>query len=189
MPDITHSRAEVSKIAAIDHPLRRRLLEILGIDGPATASLLAARTEQLVGNVSHHLKVLARAGLIEEAPDLARDRRERWWQRIPMSQSWSVAELPAGSSQLVAEAAEQQNLAHHVATVHAWYEQRGSYHRDWSRAAYSTEFWLRLTPDELVELSERLSDVVAGFHKSVDQNDGQHRESVFLFAHAVPSKP
>ncbi|MEP6667140.1 MAG: winged helix-turn-helix domain-containing protein [Nocardioidaceae bacterium] len=189
MPDITHSRADVSKIAAIHHPLRRRLLEILGADGPATASLLAARTAQLVGNVSHHLKVLASAGLIEEAPDLARDRRERWWRRIPMSLSWSVADMPVGSAQVVAEAAEQQNLAHHVAKMHDWYEQRGSYHRDWSQAAYSTEFWLRLTPDELVELSERLSDVVVGFDKSVDKNDGQDRESVFLFAHAVPSKP
>ncbi len=189
MPNITQSRADVSKIAAIHHPLRRRLLEILGLDGPATASLLASRTEQLVGNVSHHLKVLNQAGLIEEAPDLARDRRERWWRSVPMSLSWSVADLAGGSGQLVAEAAEQQSLSHHVAKVHDWYEHRESYHRDWTKAAYSTEFWLRLTPDELVELSERLHDLVIDFDKSVLKDDGQERESVFLFAHAVPSQP
>ena len=32
-----------------------------------------------VGNVSHHVRVLADAGLLVEARELARDRRERWW--------------------------------------------------------------------------------------------------------------
>jgi DNA-binding transcriptional ArsR family regulator len=189
MPKVTHSRADVSKIAAIHHPLRRRLLEILGVDGPATASRLAASTEQHVGNVSHHLKVLASAGLIEEAPELARDRRERWWRAVPMSLSWSVADMRIGSDQLLAEAAEQQNLSHHMAKVHDWFEHGDSYHRDWTKAAYSTEFWFHLTPDELVELTERLSDLLADFYKSVDKDDGQDREPVFVFAHAVPSKP
>ena len=55
MPSVTQRRADIDKIVAIHHPLRRRLLEVLGVDGPATASQLAARTDQLVGNISHHL--------------------------------------------------------------------------------------------------------------------------------------
>lgn len=190
MPDVTQRRADISKIAAIHHPLRRRLLEILGVDGPATASRLAIATDQLVGNVSHHLKMLAKAGLIEEAPDLARDRRERWWRRVPMSLSWSVADM-AGSNQdeLIAEAAEQQNLSHHVDKVHQWFEKRGGYGRDWVQAAYSIDSWLHLTPEELVELTERIGGLVAEFDRSIDAEDGQERESVFLFAHAVPARP
>ena len=62
-----------SVIAAMHHPLRRRLLDLLYIDGPATASRLAEATGELVGNVSHHLKVLASAGVIVEAPELAKN--------------------------------------------------------------------------------------------------------------------
>ena len=128
MPSITQRRADISKIAAIHHPLRRRLMEMLGVDGPATASQLAERSGQLVGNVSHHLKMLAKAGLIEEAEELAKDRRERWWRSVPMSLSWSVADMEGNTAdELVAEAAEQQNLSHHVDKVHQWFEHRGNY--------------------------------------------------------------
>ena len=165
-------------------------MEMLGVDGPATASQLAERSGQLVGNVSHHLKMLAKAGLIEEAEELAKDRRERWWRSVPMSLSWSVADMEGNTGdELIAEAAEQQNLSHHMDKVHQWFERRGNYSREWVQAAFATEYWLRLTPDELVELTEKVSDVVADFHRSVDLEDGQSREPVFLFTHAVPAKP
>ncbi|HEY7043170.1 MAG TPA: helix-turn-helix domain-containing protein [Nocardioidaceae bacterium] len=190
MPEILRRRADISKIAAVHHPLRRRLLELLGVHGPATASRLAAETDQLVGNVSHHLKMLSKAGLIEEAPELARDRRERWWRQVPMSLSWSVADMAGNTEdELIAEAAEHQNLSHHVDKVHQWFERRGSYDAEWSRAAYSTDSWLRLTADELVELSEKLGDLVSDFAQTVDVDDGQDRQHVFFFAHAIPAKP
>jgi DNA-binding transcriptional ArsR family regulator len=111
MRQSTSVRATVEQVAASGHPVRRRLLEVLGVDGPATASQLAERTDQLVGNVSHHLKMLARAGLIEEAPELAKDRRERWWRRIPLSLSWSLADVRGDAvGEAVAIAAEHENL-------------------------------------------------------------------------------
>ena len=83
---ITDSRV----LAAMSHPLRRRLLDILRVDGPATASLLAQRTDQAVGNISHHLKTLVAGDLVREAPELARDRRERWWRLVNAGVRWST---------------------------------------------------------------------------------------------------
>lgn len=34
------------------------------------------------------MRILAEAGLVTEAPELARDRRERWWQRVPGNLRW-----------------------------------------------------------------------------------------------------
>ena len=42
---ITDSRV----LAAMAHPLRRRLLDALKVDGPSTASMLANRTGQAIG--------------------------------------------------------------------------------------------------------------------------------------------
>jgi DNA-binding transcriptional ArsR family regulator len=51
---------------ALGHPMRHRLLFALG-QGDATISQLAARLGSNKGNVAHHLKVLADAGLVRLA--------------------------------------------------------------------------------------------------------------------------
>jgi DNA-binding transcriptional ArsR family regulator len=51
---------------ALGHPMRHRLLFTLG-QGEATISQLAATLGSNKGNISHHLKVLTGAGLVEAA--------------------------------------------------------------------------------------------------------------------------
>jgi DNA-binding transcriptional ArsR family regulator len=185
-------RATVEQVAASGHPVRRRLLEVLGVDGPATASQLSERTGQHVGNVSHHLKMLARAGLVEEVPELARDRRERWWRHVPISLSWSLADVRGDAvGEAVAVAAEHENLDHHSERVRAWFAARdGSdgYDETWTRAAFSTETWAWATPDEWDGLGEALNAVLAEFH-AAHREPAPGRESCFVFAHGVPSRP
>jgi DNA-binding transcriptional ArsR family regulator len=183
----TIRQADVDKIAAMAHPVRRRILELLGAYGPATVGSLARDTGERVGSVSHHLKMLARAGLIEEAPELARDRRESWWRIVRASWSWSVADFdddPAGK--VVAEAAERDQLRACVGNVQTWFEQRDSYPQDWRRAAYSGTSRLNVSAAELAELGRRITDVMIEFAESIDTDDGQERESVFAFSYAVP---
>jgi DNA-binding transcriptional ArsR family regulator len=190
---ITDSRV----LAAMAHPVRRRLLDALIVDGPSTASMLAARTGQAVGNISHHLKVLAQASLVEEVPSLARDRRERWWKVSATSRRWSntaFGEDPA--SEAVAEAAESLNLEHQAEKVRAWHARRDGASRDWVDAAFSSDTWLRLTPAELQQLSEEVTGLLhrwrdrtppAGAEQTPGQKDG--RRSVFVFARGVPAEP
>jgi DNA-binding transcriptional ArsR family regulator len=54
-----------AQFKAMGHPLRQRLLFVLG--EPATISQLASRMGIAKGSVSHHLKVLRDAGLVEAA--------------------------------------------------------------------------------------------------------------------------
>ncbi|TWD84331.1 helix-turn-helix protein [Kribbella amoyensis] len=180
--------ADASVIAAIHHPLRRRLIDHLGVNGPSTASRLAGATGELVGNVSHHLKVLAAAGVIEEAPELARNRRERWWRTAKVSYSWSIADAggdPAG--ELVAATAEEANLGHHATKVRQWFERRHAYDDAWIRAAFSTESWVTLTPERLTELGDRIGAIIQEYVDAPDSGD--EVETVFVFAHGVPARP
>lgn len=188
-PRRTVTNASIQQIAAANHPLRRRLLELLRLNGPATASRLSDETGQLVGNISHHLKMLASAGLIEEAPELAKDRRERWWRSANVSVSWSLADVagdPAGEA--VAIAAESYNLTHHVQKVREWFEARPEYDEAWVEAAFATDSWLDLTADELAELGERIAAVI-GEYTGDRPDDGQERKHVYVFAHGVPGRP
>jgi DNA-binding transcriptional ArsR family regulator len=187
--ETTHRQADVDKVAAMAHPARRRLLDLLSVDGAATVGSLADRSGERVGSVSHHLKMLARAGLIEEAPELARDRRESWWRVVRVSWSWSVTDFesdPAGK--VVADAAERDQLRDCVEKAQSWFDHRFDYERPWRDAAFSTTTWLNLTADELTELSRRITETMHDFARDIPDDD-QERDSVYVFAYALPVQP
>jgi DNA-binding transcriptional ArsR family regulator len=105
-------------LVALSHPLRRRMLALLKLDGPMTVGMLSLRTDHAVGSVSHHLHTLATAGLVEEVPELARDRRERWWRRTAPALQWSSSDFAADpAEEAIAHAAESINLESQAAVV------------------------------------------------------------------------
>ncbi|HEU5110727.1 MAG TPA: metalloregulator ArsR/SmtB family transcription factor [Micromonosporaceae bacterium] len=176
-------------LAALAHPLRRRLMDVLKVDGAATVSVLAERTDQAVANVSHHLKVLAACELVVEAPERARDRRERWWRLGSPSVRWSTADFDADpASQAVASAALSLNLDRQVSHVRAWQAVREERRREWGEAPFATDKWLRLTPDELVAFERELLALLDRWADAATSDDPE-REPVFFFAHAVPARP
>jgi DNA-binding transcriptional ArsR family regulator len=183
---ITESRV----LAAMAHPLRRRLLNLLKVDGPAIASTLAERTGEAVGNISHHMRVLAAAELVEEAPELARDRRERWWRVTPGQVRWSSRDFAGDeATQAVARAAVALNLETQLGYLRAW-DQAPETERDrWPQGPFAMDSWVRADDAELAELSEELLAVITRWVNREIPDDGRPRDSVFVFAHGVPARP
>ncbi|MGC4875279.1 ArsR/SmtB family transcription factor [Micromonospora sp. DT43] len=183
---VTDSRV----LAAMAHPLRRRLMDVLKVHGPSTVGLLAERTDQAPANVSHHLKVLAAADLVTEAPELARDRRERWWRLVTRGVAWSSRDFDADpAARAVADAATSLNLDRHVALARAWHAADESAQATWADAAFSNDRWLHLTPDELAELGREVTDLLARWGERGVPDDGGERQPVFVFVHGVPARP
>lgn len=183
---VTDSRV----LAALSHPLRRRLMDVLKVYGPQTVSQLAERTDQAVANVSHHLKVLGACDLIEEAPELARNRRERWWRRVSAGLRWATADFDGDpATAAVASAAESLNLDHHAGLVRAWFATDEAERARWESSAFSADKWLHLTPAELAALERDVLDVFARWADRDLPDDGERREPVFVFAYAVPARP
>jgi DNA-binding transcriptional ArsR family regulator len=177
-------------LAAMTHPLRRRLLSLLKLDGPATASLLAQRTGQAVGNISHHLHALAGAGLIEEVPELARDRRERWWRRTAGALRWSSADFAdEAASDLVFRAAESLNLDYQVSLLRQWAQADDEEHARWPAGPFSTDSWMRLTDAELAELGAEMIALIRRWADRELPEDGQRRDPVFVFGRGIPGQP
>jgi len=190
MPAPTTRVTSSKVLAAMAHPARRRLLDVLAVDDAATVSAMAVRTGLAVGSVSHHLRVLAEAGLVEEAPDRAKDRREHWWRAATSGLSWSTRDFEGdATAEVVAAAASTLNLEHHVDKVRAWQSAPAELRERWSDAAFATDSWLLLTPDELAELSVELNDVLRRRYERTTLDDDPARISVFVFAHGVPAEP
>jgi len=68
-------------LRALSHPLRQRIMGEFDVLGHARAADLAEALGEPANSVSFHLRALAKAGIIEEAPELARDRRDRVWKQ------------------------------------------------------------------------------------------------------------
>lgn len=77
--------ASRDQLRAMAHPLRLEIMERVGRLGTARAADLAAELGIPANSVSYHLRILARGGVIEEAPEAARDRRDRVWRLTQLS--------------------------------------------------------------------------------------------------------
>ncbi len=180
---------DAKALSALANPFRSRLLDALHLDGPSTASSLARRTGQAVGSVSHHMKVLAEAGLVEEAPELAKDRRERWWRLVSTGFRWSTAEFADDPSAVAAAlSAESVGLRRQFERAGEWLDNHEAA-GEWGDAAFATQYWLKLTPEELRELGEEILDLGQRWRERPVPDDGQERESVLVFARAFPAQP
>jgi DNA-binding transcriptional ArsR family regulator len=187
---MTRTIKDSAVLAALAHPLRRRIMDVIRVHGPSTASAIAERTGQAVGNISHHLKVLAAADLVSQVPELAKDRRERWWRLTDTSLRWSTSDFAGDpAAEAVANAVQSLNLEHHFGMVKHWYAEPEERQRAWGDAAFSADKWLRLSPSELRELSDEIGRLFARWAERDIPEDGQSREPIFVFAHGVPGRP
>ena len=67
-------------LRALAHPLRQRIMMELSVRRSARAADLAEIIGEPANAISYHLRTLAKSNLIVEAPELARDTRDRVWQ-------------------------------------------------------------------------------------------------------------
>ena len=70
----------VDELRAVAHPTRIQMMALLAYQGPLRATDLGQRLGLAPNAASYHLRLLARAGLVTEAPNQGGDKRERWWQ-------------------------------------------------------------------------------------------------------------
>jgi chromosome segregation and condensation protein ScpB len=69
--------------------VRNRILSELSAVGPMRAADLAAALDIPANQASFHLRTLAKYGLIEEAPEAARDGRDRVW-KVAADQGFNI---------------------------------------------------------------------------------------------------
>jgi DNA-binding transcriptional ArsR family regulator len=184
-------------LKALTHPLRRQVLRLLTQLGPATVTMLGEHTGADPGQLSFHLRELAKRGFVTEAPELARDRRERWWQAARGSWSFNTADFSDPAGKAIADTAKRLMVAEELDRLRTWESSRESFGEDWSTAAEASEYSFRLRPDELRELSAEVREVLMRWRavgraeplgRPEDQPD-DGREHVFLFLHVFPERP
>lgn len=179
----------IEAITAVHHPVRRRIVDYLGLHGDTQVTTLATALGLQVGSVSHHLRMLERAAVVERAEDPTGDRRTSWWRPARTGLRWSAEDFSdSPADALLAREAERANIEMQFGRLRAWHRRTAPL-PEWSRAAFSTDALTWATPDELAALSEALSETVATWRAAIDTEDGAERRPVFVFAHGFPTAP
>jgi DNA-binding transcriptional ArsR family regulator len=172
-------------LESLAHPVRLDVLNYLMSDGPATASVCARAVGDTPSNCSYHLRMLARHGLV--ASGESADGRERPWRAtitgfdIERTTVDPATPEARGAAALLAAALQlDQRLTRDYLT-----------HRDrvsapWREADAYAAYTLRLTPDELRDLVERLDSLIRPLIAATRENPPSDAELVHLGLQAFP---
>lgn len=175
---------DISVITAITHPLRRRIVDRLLLHGATQVGVLARALDAQVGSISHHLRMLQKAGVVEQVDPPDGDRRASWWQLARRSFSWSSADFESPADALIAREAQRANVRHQLERLQRWC--RASAQSDVEGFNTDTLSWA--TAEELTELQHRLSALLDEWKAGIDREDGQERMPVYFFAHGFPTE-
>jgi DNA-binding transcriptional ArsR family regulator len=182
---------DLGTLKALAHPLRMKLYRGLTVARVATASQLAEQVDEAVSLVSYHLRKLAEHGLIEEAAPQSGDGRERWWQPASDGVSIRDEDFRDAPEKAAAHTAASRFFAEQRMDMYRrWLDERAHWGPEWNRTAESAEGTLRLTADELAELTQ---EMLALLHKYDERGraaetagDTEGRENVAVHTYAFP---
>jgi predicted ArsR family transcriptional regulator len=152
-------------LRAYAHPTRMTLVGLLRLHGPFTATRAAELTGESVASCSYHLRMLAKYGLVEEAE--GGHGREKPWRATARYTDWQEASgdpAAAEAGTALSTAIAEQYFARMTRAV----ETRHLLPPDGQRAERFGDDLLYVTPAELAELNDRISELVDAYGDRFD---------------------
>jgi DNA-binding transcriptional ArsR family regulator len=146
-------------LRALAHPQRMRMLGLLRLDGPATATSLATRLGLNSGATSYHLRQLSRHGFIEEDTERG-NGRERWWRAAHESTITHAGETDDEDAIDAAAAFGQAALHWQVTQMQRAMERFAQLSPEWRAASTASDFTIPMTAEAAKALGDRLMQVL-----------------------------
>lgn len=168
-------------LKAIANPLRRQILNTLSAMESARAADLAQVLDVPANKVSFHLRELAKAGMIAEDPELARDKRDRVWKPTADGYTTGEVEEREDDPQGVAMDAYLSQVVHdehrrlQAAMVHGQRQYAGQESVEPKAQLMTSD--LMLTDDEKRELILRFSKVIPAFREDLKNGKVQSSQA------------
>ena len=168
---------------ALAHPLRVQLLGELRVSGPQSVGMLADLFDEAPGSISYHVGVLARSGFVVEAPEKARDARERWWRAAQSHTRYEPSQLNADPATRVASAAMRHTfLQAQSAELAEYIDLEPTLDPAWVAAATSGDTVAFLTPDDLREMSDELEALARRWEARSRSGEAGARPARFMYS-------
>lgn len=171
-------------LRAIAHPARSRILSELYAGGSLRAADVARTLDIPANQASFHLRQLAKYGLVEEAPEEARDKRDRVWRMVAEDgisfRSEDVLAQPGGDAAMEVYRRSARAWGHLLVDRSLEPDEPGA--EKWVFNAS-----LRFSQDELVEFAHELEELQQRWRERTrGHDDGRVTYSVYQLIQPYP---
>jgi DNA-binding transcriptional ArsR family regulator len=175
-----------ASLRLLAHPLRLRLLALLRLDGPSTATRLAERVGESSGVTSYHLRKLAEGGFVEEDPGRG-TKRDRWWRSAHEATKVSPADFLGDPDVHRASVSVRREIYRwQQRLTDQWLAEEADWDTAWVDAAGSSDWLLRLTAAQTQAMHDEILDVVRRYNDAEAAEDDPDAERVVWFQHLIP---
>ncbi|MFC7723618.1 winged helix-turn-helix domain-containing protein [Nocardioides sp. GCM10028917] len=151
-------------LRALAHPVRGRILDEIDAAGSVRAADVARELGIPANQASFHLRQLAKYGLVEEAPEEARDKRDRVWRGTTSAALTvnlkSLEDAPGGRTAVHVFRETKRAWGHHLVD-----RAFRTDHPPGSGRFSSSEHALKLNDDEAEEFRGELEELIDGWTK------------------------
>ncbi|WP_234313704.1 transcriptional regulator [Streptomyces sp. NBRC 109706] len=173
-------------LRALAHPVRVRVVGLLRMHGPSTATRLAQRLGLTSGATSYHLRQLAAAGFVEEDTERG-NGRERWWRSVHQATAFRYRDLASRESD-AALGYLRSVIAAHTLLAQRALDELDTMPERWREIVEYSDALLRLTPDEAKSLRREISEVVSRYRRFelADKEAPEDAKRVSLVLHVLP---
>jgi DNA-binding transcriptional ArsR family regulator len=155
-------------LRALAHPTRLRMLGLLRIEGPATATSLATRLGSNTGQTSYHLRQLAQHGFVVD-DDERGNGRDRWWKAA--HQSTVTGDMPERPEDKEALDAYMQTVAViYTQQLQAAVEEMSLLPLPWREASTLSDYHVRLTAEHARDLTGRMHQLFMELREDADDD-------------------
>jgi DNA-binding transcriptional ArsR family regulator len=171
-------------LRGLAHPLRNRILGLLRIDGPSTATKLAERLGQSSGATSYHLRQLANYGFVVEDPGHEGQGRERWWRAASQ-----VTQLPGATAREAAADAEgylRSAAAWQFRQVEAFLAEIATIPAEWDEGWALSDGLLLLSPAEAKRLRRDLRELISSYRHADATEGPEDAKRVWIQVQLLP---
>ena len=181
---------DLAGLRALGHPLRLRLLGLLRVGGPATATALGEQVGAGPNAVSYHLRQLARAGFIEPAEAAGRDRREHAWKASHDVTSWEPSGFgDSPPSSAAADLLRRRIFDAYDQRLEAYLRGEAEEPASWRAAAGFGDLAFRASPEDLKAALAEVNAVVTRYQQRAGAAQGDpdpDSRTVVVIWHGFP---
>jgi predicted ArsR family transcriptional regulator len=166
--ELTSITPSPTALKALTHPVRLRMLGLLRVEGPATATTLATRLGLNTGATSYHLRQLAQHGFVVDDTERG-NARDRWWKAA--HQATRSGPEPDQDTRETMDAFLQAVAVVLTEPLQRAVEERGLLPVEWRDASTFSDWGVRLTPARAKALLQVLEAAIEDTEEDVDDEE------------------
>ncbi|SDZ31706.1 ArsR/SmtB family transcription factor [Herbiconiux ginsengi] len=186
--DYTGMRLDAHAVRVLAHPLRSRILGRLRVEGPATATSLAAMLQTNTGATSYHLRALESVGLVADTGEGVGKRR--LWRASTDYHSWTNSDFAGDEDARTAlDWLQRDYIRQFAVRAERWLDAAEAWPQEWVDVLGLNDSFVEVTPTQAAALRDELDAVLARYRAAGAGDAAARRIHVSLQSSPLDLRP